>query len=83
MDSFADLLMKPAKTQFRIMTTHPEHIEDFFINESSQQFSDDVLNFLNNGLKFIPKPKEPPILDKVAEIETSIKYTFQLWIRKI
>jgi hypothetical protein len=52
----------------------PEHIEDFSINESSQQFSADELKLLNKGLKLMPKPKEPPILEIVAEIETSVKY---------
>jgi hypothetical protein len=51
----------------------PEYIDDFFINESSHQFCEEELKFLNKGLNFIPKPNKPPTLDIVAEIETAIK----------
>lgn len=32
------------------------------------------MSLLQKGLKFSPKPKNPPIIDLVAEIETGIKY---------
>jgi hypothetical protein len=44
------------------------------IEESSQQISEDELKLLNKSLKLMPKPKEPLILEIVAEIETSVKY---------
>jgi hypothetical protein len=49
-----------------------EYIDDFFVNESSQQFSKDELELLSKGLNFIQKPSRAPVLDIVAEIETTI-----------
>jgi hypothetical protein len=45
-----------------------EYIADFFINESSQQFSEEELKLLIKGLSFLMKPDEAPKLDLVIEI---------------
>jgi hypothetical protein len=45
-----------------------ECIDDFFINESSQQFSEEELELLKKGFNFVMKPDEAPKLDLVVEI---------------
>jgi hypothetical protein len=46
---------------------------NFVINKSSQQFTHEEMILLNNGLKYRPKPSQPPVNEIIVAIETSIK----------
>lgn len=43
-------------------------------NLSNQSFTNEEMSVLQKGLKFSPKPRTPPIIDLVADIETGVKY---------
>jgi hypothetical protein len=64
---------KTNKMNKQPLQSDPELIDDFFVNESSQVFSETKEKLLNKGLIFIPKPSRPPTLNIVADIKSSIK----------
>jgi hypothetical protein len=64
---------KTNNTNDQPLQSDPEFIDDFFVNESSQVFSETEEKLLNKGLNFIPKPSRPPTLNIVADIESAIK----------
>lgn len=58
----------------KTVSTAPEIIENFVINESSEKFEDDELNLLNMGLKFTPKPAKIEVLESIVDIESMLKF---------
>lgn len=52
----------------------PDFIEDFVVNKSNVNFSEDELKLLNKGLKYTPKPNKLPLIEAAVDIETILKY---------
>lgn len=52
----------------------PAFVDNFVHNLSDNVFEPDELQFLNKGLKFIPKPKQVAVVDAVVDLETVLKY---------
>ncbi|XP_036317693.1 uncharacterized protein LOC118732671, partial [Rhagoletis pomonella] len=49
-------------------------VSDLVVNMSKEIFGADELELLNRGLNFTVKPKKEPIIDIIADIESSIQY---------
>lgn len=52
----------------------PKFIDDFVLNLSSEQFSEDEIALLNKGLNYTPKPNGPHLMESIVDIETFLKF---------
>lgn len=62
------------KTTKKIHHMRPQLIDNFVVNMSSKNLSNDELKLLNKGLSFIPPPEKLPTEDLCADIMASTRY---------
>jgi hypothetical protein len=51
-----------------------QNTPNFVINKSKETFSAEEMNLLNKGLNYAIKPKNPPMIDFIAAVESGIQY---------
>lgn len=51
----------------------PEIIKNFVVNKSSEHFTEDELNVLNNGLNFAVPTSNVPLKDMIVDVEVALR----------